>query len=123
MSQDLQHNLDSLQSWENDWQMAFNPDKCEVIHITTKRKPIQNNYSNLGTVLNTTDHAKYLGVTSLHTSLGKKHIDNITKKANSIMPYIRRNIRSRNSSAKSNAYKTYVRPTVEYASSVWSPHS
>ena len=39
------------------------------------------------------------------------------------MSYIRQNIWSSPSSAKSNAYKTYVRPTVEYASSVWSPHS
>ena len=73
MSQDLQRNLDSLQSWENDWQMAFNPDKCEVIHITTKRKPIPDNYSNLGTVLNTTDHAKYLGVTSNFKHLLEKN--------------------------------------------------
>ena len=53
----LQHNLDSLQPWGNDWQMASNPDKCEVIHITTKRKPLPNTYSIHGKVLNTTDHA------------------------------------------------------------------
>jgi len=103
--------------------MAFNPDKCEVIHINTKRKPIPNIYSIHGTVLNTTDNVKYLGVTIFSNLSWKKHIDNITKKANSTMSYIKRSIRSSPSSAKSNAYKTYVRPTVEYASSVWSPHS
>ena len=39
------------------------------------------------------------------------------------MSYIRRNIRSNPPSAKSNAYKTYVRSSVENATSVWSPHS
>ena len=103
----------SLQSWENDWQMSFNPNKCEVIHITTKRKPIPNNYSIHGTVLNTTDHVRYIGVTiSSNLSWKKTHINNITKKANSTMSYIRRSIWSSTSSAKSNAYKTYVRPTV-----------
>ena len=103
--------------------MAFNPDKCEVIHISTKRKPITNTYSIHGKELNTADHAKYLGVTISSDLSWKKHIDNITKKANSTMSFIRRNIRSSPPSAKSNAFKTYIRPTVEYASSVWSPHS
>ena len=39
------------------------------------------------------------------------------------MSFIRRNIRSCPPSAKANAYKTYVRPVMEYASSVWSPHT
>jgi hypothetical protein len=31
----LQNNLDTLQQWEKDW---FNPEKCEVIRITNKKK-------------------------------------------------------------------------------------
>ena len=27
----LQKDLDSLQDWEKEWQMAFNADKCEII--------------------------------------------------------------------------------------------
>ena len=37
------------------------------------------------------------------------------------MAFLRRNIRSSPRDAKAKAYKTYVRPIVEYASSVWSP--
>jgi len=31
----LQQDLDSLQTWERDWQMSFHLEKCEVIHIST----------------------------------------------------------------------------------------
>ena len=30
----LQEDLDHLQEWERDWQMNFNPNKCEHIRIT-----------------------------------------------------------------------------------------
>ena len=34
----LQEDLDHRQEWERDWQMYFNPDKCEHIRITIKRR-------------------------------------------------------------------------------------
>ena len=39
------------------------------------------------------------------------------------MAFLRRNIRPASQRAKSTAYKTFVRPTLEYASTVWSPHT
>ena len=54
----LQEDLDNLASWEHDYQMAFNPEKCEVIHITTKRNTVRNTYSIHGTELNVTNNAK-----------------------------------------------------------------
>ena len=32
----LQEDLNKLQEWEQRWQIDFNADKCEVIHITKK---------------------------------------------------------------------------------------
>ena len=29
--QDLQNDLKALESWENEWQMSFNADKCFII--------------------------------------------------------------------------------------------
>ena len=36
--QALQADLTKLETWEREWLMAFNPDKCEVIQITNKKK-------------------------------------------------------------------------------------
>ena len=45
----LQADLDNLQTWERKWQMSFNPDKCELIRISNKRKVISSSYSIHGT--------------------------------------------------------------------------
>ena len=37
----LQTDLNHLQEWEREWQMVFNPDKCEHIRITNKPQVIQ----------------------------------------------------------------------------------
>ena len=39
-----------------------------------------------------------------------------------MLGFIKRNVMTASSSTMEHAYKTLVRPTVEYASSVWSPH-
>ena len=41
----LQHDLNQLQIWEATWLMKFNTDKCELLHITNKRKPFLGTYS------------------------------------------------------------------------------
>ena len=51
------------------------------------------------------------------------HVDNVTKKANQTLAFLRRNIGMCSQDSKEQAYKTFVRPTLEYASTVWDPHT
>ena len=42
--ENLQHDLDRLIDWAQSWQMTFNPSKCEIMHITRSKSPIDKPY-------------------------------------------------------------------------------
>ena len=91
-STQLQEDLDNLIKWEQQWQMQFNPDKCEVLTITKKRKPLHHDYTIHGHILQHVDSTKYLGLNISKNLSWKTHIDAITKKANNTLAFLRRNI-------------------------------
>ena len=62
----LQEDLTKLEKWEQTWQMKFHPDKCQVLTITRKKKPIHFDYVLHGHKLEHVQTAKYLGVTISH---------------------------------------------------------
>ena len=62
------------------------------------------------------------GVTIADDLSWSPHIDNTTKKAIQTFGFLRRNLRVHNKDLESVAYKTLVRPQLEYASTVWYPH-
>ena len=119
----LQADLDTLQEWERTWDMEFNPSKCQVLHITCSRQPLQSQYTLHGQFLESVDSAKYLGVNITQDLNWNHHINEITGKANRTLGFVKRNVKTKNEAVKELAYKTLVRPQVEYASSVWNPHT
>ena len=121
-SKTLQDDLRTLEQWENDWDMEFNPSKCQVIHITKARTPIDTTYNLHNIKLGSTTSAKYLGVDISNDLSWTTHINRITKTANQTLGFLRRNIKVHSEKLKSTAYTTLVRPQLEYCSTVWSPH-
>ena len=67
--------------------------------------------------------AIYIGVTLSNSLSWNSHIANVTKKANSTVGFLRRNIGKCHPDIKKQAYSTFVRPTLEYSCTVWSPHT
>jgi hypothetical protein len=121
--QKLQQDLDSLQIWEDKWQMKFHPEKCQVISIcTNKRFQQQTSYMLHGHILETVDSAKYLGVSISEDLSPKTHVDNVTAKASKTLGFLRRNLHNCTKEVRETTYNTLVRPTLEYAASAWDPH-
>jgi len=119
----LQEDLDSLQEWERAWLMEFNPDKCEVLRISNKRKNIPAEYTIHDRKLAHTKQSKYLGAILTNNLSWNAHIDMVSKKANNTTAFLCRNLSSCPRSTKEACYKTFVRPQVEYAATVWDPHT
>ena len=103
--------------------MAFHPDKCSSLRISWSRKPVTASYTLKRHVLATEDCTRYLRV-ELHSSLSwNHHIDSTVWKANSMLGYLRRNLRSAMNRLKTAACRSMVRPLLEYCSTVWSSNT
>ena len=85
----LHQDLDGLQRWGKDWLMEFHPQKCQILHIINKRKPIRQPYNIHGHILEEADSAKYLGLNFQKSLSWNHHIDLITEKANNGNPFYR----------------------------------
>ena len=103
--------------------MEFNPSKCTVLHITRARTPVQSSYSLHGQILKSVSSAKYLGVNLTADLTWKEQVQKASTAGNRTLGFLKRNIRSKNPGIRSVAYKAMVRPTLEYASAVWSPYT
>ena len=94
-SKQLQGDLDTLQEWELDWNMEFNPGKCQVIQITRSRSPIPTQFSLHGQNIEVVNSARYLGVHIASDLSWKPLITRITNNANKSPGFLRRNLKAK----------------------------
>lgn len=114
---------DSIAKWETQWLMEFNVDKCFIVQAGRGRRGSPCKYILHGQELDQSDSAKYLGVTLTSDLKWNMHVKNVTQKANDTLGLIRRNLRIASKTIKTRAYQALVRPHLEYASTVWDPHT
>ena len=104
--------------------MDFNASKWGVIHILpSKRKhTIDSSYNLHGQTLETVEESKYLGVTISNNLTWTRHTQNVTGKGNKTLGSLRRNFKDCTTQVKAATYTTMVRPSLEYATTVWNPY-
>jgi hypothetical protein len=76
-----------------------------------------------GHILESVKSAKYLGVTLSADLKWNNHIQQMTSKANKSLSFIRRNLQINSKSVKDRAYKSLLRPKLEYCCSVWDQYT
>ena len=117
----LQTALDRLEIWCREWQLSININKCHVLHIGRKNK-FNFAYFLNGCQINDADVVTDLGVIMDPLLKYDAHINKLVSKGYSRVGLLFKGFASRSPRVLRQAYVTYIRPVLEYASSVWSPH-
>ena len=115
----LQTQLDNIHQWSQTWQMKIAHTKCNILTIGRTNDRIQ--YVINTNSISKVDPIKDLGVTVDRELKFNIHINNIVQQANQRASQILRCFLSRNPITLVRAFKTYIRPILEYASTRWSP--
>ena len=122
---ELQVDINNISMWTSINLMSLNTEKCKCMLLTNKRSsdhpPLLLNNQNLEQV----KQYKYLGVTISSNLRWSPHIERICKSAIKKLGIIYRNFSHTSSSPHIilQLYLSLVRPSLEYASQVWDPHS
>ena len=104
----LQDDLNKLETWQQEWQMQFNSSKCNIICIS-------------GSKLEQVDSASYLGIAVNSKLKRSEHISSISSKASRSLGLIKRNLWNCPRKVRETAYTSIVRLKLEYARASWDP--
>ncbi len=114
----LQNNVDSFSGWSNDSQLVVQPAKSASLCIGRAPAP---NYTINGETLATVTSIRDLGIL-LDSSLNfKLHVAAITRKALAGLCVLFKCFVTGDVDALVRAYISFIRPLLEYTSTVWSP--
>ncbi len=115
----LQQALNAIETWSYEWQLDFSIDKCQFLQLGYADDSVH--YCLGSAVLSPICTNKDLGFTIASNLKPSMHICNIAKRASARARLILKCFHSRDLTLLTKAYTTYVRPLLEYGSTVWNP--
>jgi hypothetical protein len=102
--------------------MQLNPKKCEIMIVDFTRKKRQFNFELCGEAVRIVHKVTILGLHFNDRMCWDEHVDVIIKKANQRTFIIRKLYQNGFSQDEAvHAYRTFIRPHLEYCSVVWGP--
>ena len=119
----IQKDINALEQWSYKWLLKFNTEKCHVLTLGKLYK-IQHThrYTLYDDELEHVFEEKDLGVIVDMNLSFEEHMSSKISKANVIMGLIRRTFSYLDPITFRKLYISFVRPHLEYAQPVWSPH-
>ena len=119
----LQLALDEITYWSDSWQLPISTTKCSCLDIGFK----SHTYSFMENVIcgeniTFTDEVRDLGITYDSSLSFSRHILAIVKSAKTRLFMMFKAFITRNVSVLLLAYKTYIRPLLEYCTVIWNSH-
>lgn len=117
---DLQTSLNSVASFFKSRQLKLAHEKCEHLIIGNNIDPVSLTIE--GVDIQSTSTSKDLGIWINDNLKWQTHINKMSNKAYQRAHHILRSFSSSNVWTLLKAYTTYVRPILEYATTIWSPY-
>lgn len=117
----LQDKLNDLIQWSETWQLKISQSKCAAMYIHETSTNLTPELQLCGSAITKTNEYKDLGVIVDCKLKFASHINNIVSKASTRACLIHKCFLSKDAATLLRAFKVYVRPLLEYASTVWSP--
>ena len=102
--------------------MEFNIPKCTILQITLHQQLVPFDYRMNNIILKTTDQHPYLGICLNHKLSWNPHITQLCNKANRLLGFLHRNLKTSPKHFKEMAYKQLILPVLQYCSTIWDPH-
>ena len=118
----LQNDLDKIYEWSKKWQMEFNTSKSCVMKMgRSKYRPHKDYQLGKKTIIEVSEE-KDLGVTIQNNLSPEKHINRIFGKTYSMLQSIGLSFNYLDENMMKKILTTLIRPQLEYAAVIWSPH-
>ena len=120
----MQNDLNNFNSSSAEIGLKLNDSKCKVLRVTRKYHQVEYPYNLEDKLLKTPNYELDLGVWISNNLTWRKQITEQVAKANCMLGYIKRSIRTiKNSSVRRTLYLAFVRSKIGYATQVWSPQT
>ena len=118
-AEELQASLDRMCSWAEKWGMAFNIEKCHVMHIGLHNPKL--NYHMNGKSLSKTENERDIGVMVSNNLKPAQQCRKAAQAASAVLGQITRAFHYRDGHVFLSLSQQYVRPHLEFAVAAWSP--
>ena len=116
----LSNTLENVWMWSVKWQLSIAAHKCFLLHMGHNNPQIQYFLDNVP--LPVQSDCRDLGITVCSDMNFSKYCKEQTTKAFRVTNIIFRCFHTNDKKALVTAFKSYVRPLLEYCTQVWSPH-
>ena len=117
---DIEHDLHSLEYWQETWLLRLNTSKCKTVHFSGAKLPQRrgNDYCIFQQPLEKLETCKDLGVVFDSKLNFHNHINLVVSKAKKTLLWLLRTLTSREKFVIMKVYTTLVRPHLEYCTQV-----
>ncbi len=120
---ELQKDIDKIYKWSQTWKLEFNAKKCHVLEMGRSSRRITWNYKMGEEVITKKKEEKDLGVIIQDDLSPEKHINGLFGATYNFLSNIRVAFHHMDKEMMKKIMTAMVRPRLEYAAVVWSPHT